>query len=131
MASVVGYMPAAGAAGRREGFGLPLAGPARRLRIYIGEADRWQGRRLSHAIILRAREQGLAGATLLRGLGGYGAHRAIHDARLFEVEGNLPEIVEIIDRADRISEFLPLLSQMVREGLITLEDVEVVPRAPA
>jgi hypothetical protein len=109
------------------------AGAARRLRIYVGEADRWQGRHLAAAIILSAREHGLAGATLLRGLGGFGAHRSIHDARLFEVEGNLPEVVEIIDRADRIAGFLPELARMLPEGqgLVTAEDVEVAPRAPA
>lgn len=104
--------------------------PARRLRVYVGEADRWQGRRLSHAIVLRAREAGLAGATVVRGLGGFGAHRSIHDARLFDVEGNLPEVVEIVDLAERVEAFLPLLREMLHGGLVTLEDVLVVRHPP-
>lgn len=105
---------------------MEIEGPAKRLRVYVGESDLWEGKQLSHAIVLKARERGLAGATVARGLGGYGAHHWIHDAHLIEVESNLPEVVEIIDRADHIEAFIPALDQMVREGMVTIDDVEVI-----
>lgn len=105
---------------------MELQGPASRLRIYVGEADRWQGERLAHAIVLRAREHGLAGATVARGIGGFGTHHRPHDAHLVEVESNLPEVVEIIDSAERITAFLTVLEGMVRQGLVTRDDVRVV-----
>ena len=105
---------------------MRIEGPAKRLRVYVGEADRWEGQPLSHAIVVKAREMGLAGATVARGLGGYGAHHRIHDAHLIEVEGNLPEVVEIVDAAKRIDDFIPVLDRMVREGMATVDDVEVI-----
>lgn len=105
---------------------MQIEGPAKRVRVYVGEGDRWEGEPLSHAIVRKAREQGLAGATVTKGLGGYGAHHRIHDAHLIEVEGNLPEVVEIIDRAERIQGLMSILDEMVREGLVTIDDVEVI-----
>jgi PII-like signaling protein len=109
---------------------MPIDGPAKRLRIYVGEADTSHGQPLAHAIVLRARAAGLAGATVAKGIGGYGAHRVLHDAGLIEVEGNLPLIVELVDRADRIEAFLPVVAGMVREGMVTIEDVQVVAYRP-
>ncbi len=105
---------------------MEITGPGKRLRIYVGEADRYEGRPLSHAIVLKAREHGLAGATVVRAVGGFGAHHRTHDAHLIEVEDNLPQVVEIIDAAPRVVAFLPVLEEMVREGLVTMDDVEVV-----
>jgi PII-like signaling protein len=96
------------------------------LRIFIGESDRWEGKPLYEAIILRAREAGLAGATMLRGLMGYGAASRIHTAKILRLSEDLPVIVEIVDSADKISAFLPLIDEMVKEGLVTLEQIRVI-----
>src|SRR5215813_2853610 len=91
------------------------------LRIFIGESDHWQGKPLYEAIILKAREMGLAGATMLRGLMGYGATSRIHTAKLLRLSEDLPVIVEIIDSEEKINRFLPVVDEMVQEGLVTLE----------
>lgn len=103
-----------------------ITGKAKRLRIYIGEADRWQGRSLFHAIVVKAKELDMAGATVTRGLMGYGANSRIHTARIIELSSDLPIIVEIIDSEEYIVKLLPHLDEMVTEGLVTLEDVEVI-----
>lgn len=112
---------------------MTLDGPAQRVTVYIGSADVWQGRNLALAIVERCRALGLAGATATRGLLGFGKHSRIHRAHLLGLSGDLPEKVEIIDRADRITALLPVLDEMVDGGLITVEDVRVVryePHAP-
>lgn len=105
---------------------MRIEAPARRLTIYIGESDRWQGRPLYQAIVLKARELGLAGATVYRGIEGYGANSRVRTARLLELSGDLPVVVEIVDHAERIDALLPFLNEAVQEGLVVLEDVEVV-----
>src|ERR1041384_4563323 len=96
------------------------------LRIFIGESDHWQGRPLYEALILKAREMGLAGATMMRGLMGYGAASRIHTAKLLRLSEDLPVVVEIVDSQDKISAFLPLIDEMVQEGLVTLEAIQVI-----
>jgi PII-like signaling protein len=96
------------------------------LRIFIGESDRWEGKPLYEAIILKARERGLAGATMLRGLMGYGAASRIHTAKILRLSEDLPVIVEIVDSAEKIEAFLPMIDEMVGEGLVTLEAVRVL-----
>ncbi len=96
------------------------------LRIFIGESDSWEGKPLYEAIILKARERGIAGATMLRGLMGYGAASQIHTARILRLSEDLPIIVEIIDSAENISALLPEIELMVTEGLITLEKVRML-----
>src|SRR5690242_8796519 len=96
------------------------------LRIFIGESDQWHGRPLYEAIILRAREMGLAGATMLRGLMGYGATSRIHTAKLLRLSEDLPVIVEIVDSEEKLSAFLPIIDEMVQEGLVTLENIKVI-----
>jgi len=105
---------------------MKIEGPAMLLRIFIGESDRWQGKPLYQAIVLKVREAGLAGATVLRGLEGFGAHSRIHTARILRLSEDLPIVVEIVDREDRIRELIPALDEMVSEGLMTLESVQVV-----
>src|SRR6187549_1213388 len=105
---------------------MKIEGEARRVRVYIGESDRWHGRPLFTAIVERCRELGLAGATVLRGIEGYGANSRIHTARILQLSEDLPVVIDVVDRADRIDELLPLLEEMVTEGLITLENVHVV-----
>jgi PII-like signaling protein len=96
------------------------------LRIFIGESDKWKGLPLYEAIILKAREMGIAGATMLRGLMGYGANSRIHSAKILRLSEDLPIVVEIVDGREKISALLPLIEEMVGDGLITLENVRVL-----
>jgi PII-like signaling protein len=96
------------------------------VRIFIGESDRWKGLPLYEAIILKAREMGIAGATMLRGLMGYGANSRIHTAKILRLSEDLPIVVEIVDAPEKISALLPVIEEMVGDGLITLENVRVV-----
>lgn len=105
---------------------MKITGSARMVRIYVGESDKWHGQPLYMAILLKAREMGLAGATVLRGLAGYGAHSRIHTANILRLSEDLPMVIEIVDSAEKIKSFLPVLDEMVQEGLIVLWDVEVV-----
>ncbi len=96
------------------------------LRVFLGESDRWEGRPLYEAIVLKARELHLAGATVLRGPMGFGAHSRMHTAKILRLSEDLPIIVEIVDSKDKIDEVLPHIDQMVQEGLVTLERVQVI-----
>jgi uncharacterized protein len=96
------------------------------LRIFIGESDRWQHQPLYEAIVLKAREMGLAGATVLRGPMGFGANSHLHTAKILRLSMDLPMVIEIVDSAEKINQFLPHLDDMVLEGLVTLEDVKVI-----
>jgi len=96
------------------------------LRIFIGESDRWQGKPLYEAIILKAREMGIAGATMLRGMMGYGAASRIHTAKILRLSEDLPIVVEIVDSKEKITALLPTIEEMVQEGLVTLENVRVL-----
>jgi uncharacterized protein len=102
--------------------------PALRLRVYIGEGDHYGGQRLYTAIVERARKSGLAGATVLKGIEGYGAHSVVHAAHIVDLSADLPIIVELIDSPETIRGFLPALTAMVNDGLITLEDVGILYR---
>ena len=103
---------------------------AKLLRIFIGDADRWEGRPLAEALVDAALAQGLAGATVLHGVMGYGAHARVHTANMLRLSGNLPVVVEIVDLPERIAAFLPTVETMVREGLVTLEAAEVLLHRP-
>jgi uncharacterized protein len=105
---------------------MKLEGEGQLLRIFIGEGDRWHGKPLYEAIVQRAREAGLAGATVLRGLMGYGAKSRIHTAKVLRLSEDLPILVEIVDLSDRIQEFLPVLDEMVGDGMVTLERAQVI-----
>ena len=95
------------------------------LRIFIGENDRHEGLPLYEWIVRQARENGLAGATVLRGLEGYGAHSRLHKAKILRLSNDLPLVVEIVDTEEKIQAFLPLIDDAVSEGLATVEKVEV------
>jgi PII-like signaling protein len=96
------------------------------LRIFIGESDRWQHQPLYEAIVLKARELGMAGATVLRGPMGFGANSHLHTAKILRLSMDLPMIVEIVDTEEKINGLLPHLDEMVLEGLVTLEDILVL-----
>lgn len=104
----------------------PLGRRAKRLRIYFGESDQWRGRPLYLALLDALKKQGLAGATVVRGVAGFGAHSRIHTASILRLSEDLPLILEVIDTPEKIEQALEVISAMVREGLVTLEDVEVV-----
>lgn len=101
------------------------------LRVFVGESDRHEGKPLYEVIVARARDAGIAGATVLRGIEGYGAHSRIHTARILRLTEDLPVVVEIVDVPERIEAFLPALDGLVDEGLATLERVEMVVYRPA
>lgn len=96
------------------------------LRIFIGESDRWEHKPLYEAIVLKARELGLAGATVLRGPMGFGANSRLHTAKILRLSEDLPLIIEIVDTEAQILRLLPHLDEMVNEGLVTLENVQVI-----
>lgn len=96
------------------------------LRIFIGEQDKWHGQPLYEAIVHLARQQGLAGATCLKGFLGYGAKSHLHTVKLLRLSEDLPIIIEIVDRNEKIQAFLPQLDAMIGDGLVTLEASEVL-----
>jgi len=96
------------------------------LRIFIGESDRWAGLPLYEAIVQEARKRGLAGATVFRGFEGFGAHSRIHTARILRLSEDLPVVIEIVDSEEKIQGFLPVLGEMVKEGLATVEKATVI-----
>jgi PII-like signaling protein len=105
---------------------MKLSEDGQLLRVFLGESDTWQGEPLYRAIVLKARELGLAGATVLRGPMGFGANSRVHTTRLLELSTDLPIVVEIVDTADKIESLLPFLDETVAEGLITIEAVRVL-----
>jgi hypothetical protein len=96
------------------------------LRIFIGEADKWEGQPLYEAIIHLAKKEGLAGASAFKGFEGFGAKSHLHTAKLLRLSEDLPILIEIVDSAEKIDSFIPKLDSMVKEGLVTSEKVEVI-----
>jgi len=96
------------------------------LRIFIGESDKWNGRPLYEAIVQKARELHLAGATVLRGPMGFGAQSRLHTAKILRLSEDLPMVIEIVDAKEKLDELLPHIDEMVEEGLVTLEPVQVI-----
>ena len=96
------------------------------LRIYVGESDRWQHQPLYEAIVLKARELHLAGATVLRGPMGFGAASRIHTAKILRLSMDLPMVIEIVDTDDKVQALLPFLDEMMGGGLVTLDKIRVI-----
>ncbi|HEY3037308.1 MAG TPA: DUF190 domain-containing protein [Pyrinomonadaceae bacterium] len=96
------------------------------LRIFIGESDRHGHLPLYESIVLQAREAGLGGATVLRGVMGYGKHSVLHTAKILRLSEDLPMIIEIVDSLERIEKFLPALDELIKDGLVTIEKVKVI-----
>ena len=103
---------------------MKLEGEGKLLRIFIGESDRWHGKPLYEAIVLAAREHGLAGATVLRGPMGFGANSIIHTAKILRLSMDLPMVIEIVDSEEKIQAFLPVLDGMMAGGMVTMEKVK-------
>jgi uncharacterized protein len=95
------------------------------LRIFIGEADNYEGRPLYQAIVEKFREEGIAGATVLRGVEGFGKSSLLHTANVLRLSEDLPLLIECVDTADKIEEIMPVLDEMMEDGLVTVQDVEV------
>jgi len=96
------------------------------LRIFIGESDRWHHQPLYEAIVLKAREAGLAGATAIRCPIGFGASSRLHTAKILQLSADLPVIIEIVDAEEKLAGFLPVLEEMMAGGLVTLEKIQVI-----
>jgi uncharacterized protein len=105
---------------------LKISSEAKLVRIFVGESDRWHGAPLYEAIVRKVREMGLAGATVIRGVEGFGANSLIHTAKILRLSEDLPILIEIVDQEDRIATILPILDEMIGEGLITMERVEII-----
>jgi PII-like signaling protein len=107
-------------------FIIKLTGTGKLLRIFVGENDRHGAQPLYTAIVELARKQGLSGATVFKGVEGFGGHSVVHAARVFDLSTDLPILIEIVDTEQKIRDFIPQLDALVHEGLVTLESVEIV-----
>jgi PII-like signaling protein len=105
---------------------MKLEGEGKLLRIFIGESDTWHGKPLYEAIVQVARSEGLAGATVLRGIEGFGADSRLHTSRILRLSEDLPVVIEIVDTAEKVESVLPKLDEMVGEGMLTIERVHVI-----
>ncbi len=103
-----------------------LDGDGKLVRIFIGESDTWHGKPLYQAIVQRAREEGLAGATVVRGIEGFGAKSHLHTSRILRLSEDLPLVIEIVDTDERIEALLPILDEMVEDGMVTIERVQIL-----
>ncbi|HET7044880.1 MAG TPA: DUF190 domain-containing protein [Gaiellaceae bacterium] len=103
-----------------------LEGEGKLLRIFVGESDRHEGKPLYRAIVERVRAEGLAGATVLRGIEGFGADSRVHTSRILRLSEDLPIVIEIVDTPERIDAILPVLDEMVGEGMVTVERVQII-----
>ena len=99
-------------------------------RIFIGESDRWHGRPLATALLERLRKDGFAGATVFQGIAGFGARSVLHTSHLLRLSEDLPVVIEIVDTPERIESLLPMLDEMVADGLVTLEKARVLRYSP-
>ena len=105
---------------------MRIEGEGKLVRIFIGESDTWHGKPLYQAIVERVRAEGLAGATVVRGIEGFGADSRIHTSRILRLSEDLPIVIEIVDTPERIDSVLPLLDEMVAEGMVTVERVQII-----
>ena len=105
---------------------MKLEGEGKLLRLFIGESDTWHGKPLYQAIVERVRKEGLAGATVLRGIEGFGADSRLHTSRILRLSEDLPVVIEIVDTPEQIDRVVPILDEMVAEGMLTLERVQIV-----
>src|SRR4051794_32388711 len=104
---------------------MRLTGPAQRLTVFVGESDHYRHHSLVAEIVHRAQAAGLAGCSVFRGTEGFGASRRLHTAHLLSLSEDLPVAIVVVDDAERIAAFLPELDELITEGLVTVEDVQV------
>lgn len=104
---------------------MKMEGKGKALAVYIGETDHWHGKPTYVAIVERAKQEGLAGATVTRGLMGFGANSRVHSAHLLDLSQDLPMVVTVVDTEEKIAAFLPILDEMVEEGMVMTWDVNI------
>jgi PII-like signaling protein len=109
---------------------MKIEGTAKLVRIFLGESDRWKGQPLYVAVVEEMRKSGLAGATVFKGILGFGAHSVVHAARIVDLSSDLPIVIELVDSEEKVAAFLPTLDRMVTEGLVTLEKIDVIAYKP-
>lgn len=100
------------------------------VRVFIGESDRWKHQPLSTALLERLRKEGFAGATIFQGVAGFGARSVLHTAHLLRLSEDLPIVIEIVDSEEHVARLMPILDEMVTEGLVTVEKARVIKYAP-
>ncbi|MEO9262972.1 MAG: DUF190 domain-containing protein [Candidatus Baltobacteraceae bacterium] len=105
---------------------MKLEGAGKLLRIFVGESDRHGGEPVYTAIVERARSEGLSGATVFKGIEGFGGHSVVHAARVFDLSTDLPVLIEIVDTQEKIAAFIPILDGYITDGMVTLESVEII-----
>lgn len=105
---------------------IRMEGEGKLVRVFIGESDTWHGKPLYQLIVERVRKEGLAGATVVRGIEGFGADSRLHTSRILRLSEDLPVVIEIVDTEEQIARVLPVLDEMVGEGMVTLERVEII-----
>ena len=105
---------------------LELSGKCRLLKVYLNEDTRYKGHNLYHALVFKLREIGMAGVTVTRGIEGFGRGKSIHAARILDISLSLPVIVEVVDTVEQIEKAIPIVEEMVGEGLVIVTDVEVI-----
>ena len=96
------------------------------LKIYVSEDSRYKGHNLYHALVIKLKEMGMAGATVTRGLEGYGKSKSIHNMKILDMSSSLPIIIEVIDEAEKIEKVIPIVNEMVNEGLVITSDINVI-----
>ncbi len=107
-----------------------LTGEQVMVRIFFGESDKWDHKPLEVALLERLRREGFAGATVFRGVAGFGANSMIHTTHLLELSSDLPIVVEVVDTEEHVERMLPILDEMIRDGMLTIEKVRVLRYAP-
>ena len=105
---------------------MKIEGEGQLVRVFIGEADRWHGKPLYQAIVERMRKEGLAGTTVIKGIEGFGAASRLHTTRILQLSTDLPIVIEVVDSQEQIDRILPVLDEMVGDGLVTLENVHII-----
>lgn len=105
---------------------MKTSGNYKMLKIYVNEDSRYKGHNLYHALVIKLKEIGMAGVTVTRGLEGYGKSKAIHDMKILDLSSSLPIILEVIDEAEKIEKAIPIVKEMVNEGLVITTDINVI-----
>ncbi|MHB9093292.1 MAG: DUF190 domain-containing protein [Eubacteriales bacterium] len=109
---------------------MNITGKGKMLKIYLGETEKWHGKTLYHQVVMKLREEGLAGATVYRGILGYGADKVIHSAKILDLSADLPMVIDEIDSEENIMKVLPVIREMVPRGLIIVVDIDIVQYGP-
>ncbi len=109
---------------------MNITGRGKMLKIYLGETEKWHGKTLYHQVVMKLREEGLAWATVYRGILGYGADKVIHSAKILDLSADLPMVIDVIDSEENIMKVLPVIREMVPRGLIIVVDIDIVQYGP-